>query len=74
MVGVSYKLDDSYTWTLIRRMDKGDNAAGPMDYYTRTECYSKLAIVLSLMKQSFEPITDRHTKIDVIQSIVYNCG
>lgn len=72
MVGVSNKLDGEYTWTLLRRMEKGDSAAGTRDFYRITECHSKLAIARSLMKDCFEPITDRHTKIDVIQSIVYN--
>lgn len=74
MVGVSNKLDGEYTWTLLRKMDIGDSAAGTQDYYIRTECHSKLAIAWSLMKDCFEPITDRHTRIDVIQSVVYNCG
>lgn len=74
MVGVSNNLDGVYTWTLLRRMDEKDSAAGAQDYYIRTECHLKLAIAWSLMKDCFEPITDRHTRIDVIQSIVYNCG
>lgn len=74
MVGASNKLDDEYTWTLLRRMEKGDSAAGTGNFNIRTECHSKLAIAWSLMRDCFEPITDRHTRIDVIQSIVYNCG
>ena len=70
MVGVSNKLDGPYTWTLIRRMENGDFSAGSQDFYRRTECHSKLAIAWSLMKDCFEPITGRHTKIDVIQSTI----
>ncbi|KAL8106939.1 increased DNA methylation 1-like [Apium graveolens] len=74
MVGASNKLDGGYTWTLLRRMENGDSAAGNGNINIRTECHSKLAIAWSLMKECFEPITDRHTRIDVIQSIVYNIG
>lgn len=74
MVGVNNKLDDRYTWTLLKRMDEEYSDDGVHDFYKRTECHSKLAIAWSVMKDCFEPITDRHTKIDIIQSIVYNCG
>lgn len=78
MVGVTNKLEGRYSWTLLKRIDEDEDDDDPhtglYDLYKRTECHSKLAIAWRLMKECFEPIEDRHTKIDVIQSIVHNCG
>lgn len=76
MVGVNHKLDGGYSWTLLKHMneDEKNSDIGLYDLYKRAECHSKLELAWSVMKDCFEPITDRHTKIDVIQSVVYNCG
>ncbi|XP_071916807.1 increased DNA methylation 1-like [Coffea arabica] len=53
-----------------------DNDTGSYtdDTYKRIVCHSKLAVALRLMDDCFEPIVDRHTRINVIRSVVYNCG
>ncbi|KAG8374664.1 hypothetical protein BUALT_Bualt10G0019500 [Buddleja alternifolia] len=73
MVGKRNELDEGYSWTLLHQMD-GDSEMYIDDKYLRTICHSKLVVARRLMEECFEPIQDRHTKIKVIPSVVYNCG
>ncbi|CAK9184995.1 unnamed protein product [Ilex paraguariensis] len=73
MVGAKNALDEGYTWTLLQRIDKGFGIF-VHDLHKRAECHSKLALAWCVMEECFEPIIDRHTKINMIQSVVSNCG
>ncbi|KAA8526023.1 hypothetical protein F0562_007877 [Nyssa sinensis] len=73
IVGARNDLDEGYTWTLLRRMDDGTGIC-VQDFYQKTECHAKLAVAWRVMEECFETIIDRHTKINMIQSVVYNCG
>ncbi|XP_059639183.1 increased DNA methylation 1-like [Cornus florida] len=73
MVGVENQIDEEITWTLLRQMDR-QFGVHVDDLYHRTECHSKLAVAWRVMEDCFETIIDRHTGINVIQSVVYNCG
>lgn len=73
IIGKKNELDEGYSWTLIHRMDN-DNGIYIDDNYKRTLCHSKLAVALRLMEDCFEPIVDRHTRINIIPSVVYNSG
>ncbi|KAL2489999.1 Acyl-CoA N-acyltransferase with RING/FYVE/PHD-type zinc finger protein [Forsythia ovata] len=80
MVGKKNELDEGYSWTLLHLMDDVsgvyiDDVSGVYidDEYLRTMCHSKLAVARRLMEECFEPIRDRHTRIKVIPSVVYNC-
>lgn len=72
-LGVEHELDKSYKWTLLQNTDDG-SGINIEDDYQRTVCHSKLVVARRLMEDCFEEIIDRHTKIDVVKSLVYNCG
>ncbi|CAI9755339.1 unnamed protein product [Fraxinus pennsylvanica] len=80
LVGKKNELNEGYSWTLLHLVDDGsgvyiDDVCGVYidDEYLRTMCHSKLAVARRLMEECFEPIRDRHTRIKVIPSVVYNC-
>ncbi|KAF6155048.1 hypothetical protein GIB67_035795 [Kingdonia uniflora] len=61
------------SWTLIQRLDQESNI--PINtLLKRTEFNSKLVVVLSLMDECFMPTFDRQSGINMIQSVLYNCG
>ncbi|KAK6783050.1 hypothetical protein RDI58_020846 [Solanum bulbocastanum] len=72
-LGVEHELDKSYKWTLLQNTDDG-SGINIEDDYQRTVCHSKLVVARRLMEDCFEEIIDRHTKIDVVKSLLYNCG
>ncbi|TKY55491.1 Increased DNA methylation 1 [Spatholobus suberectus] len=63
-----------YSWRVIHQMDipKDKEVAAAMNLYLENN--SKVAVTWMLMNEAFETITDRHTGINIIQSIVYSCG
>nr|XP_027083880.1 increased DNA methylation 1-like [Coffea arabica] len=73
LVGLKNELDEGFSWSLLHHMDN-DTGSYTDDTYKRIVCHSKLAVALRLMEDCFEPIVDRHTRINVIRSVVYNCG
>ncbi|CAN4127684.1 unnamed protein product [Withania somnifera] len=73
ILGVDHELDRSYKWTLLQNTDDG-SGINIEDHYQRTVSHSKLVVAWRLMEDCFEQIIDRHTRIDVIKSVVYNCG
>ncbi|KAK4364474.1 hypothetical protein RND71_015832 [Anisodus tanguticus] len=73
IIGIENELDRSYKWTLLQNTDDG-SGINIEDHYQRTMCHSKLVVARRLMEDCFEQIIDRHTRIDVIKSVVYNCG
>ncbi|KAJ8526728.1 hypothetical protein K7X08_029205 [Anisodus acutangulus] len=73
IIGIEHEHDRSYKWTLLQNTDDGSGITIE-DHYQRTLCHSKLVVARRLMEDCFEQIIDRHTRIDVIKSVVYNCG
>ncbi|KAM7491175.1 hypothetical protein LguiA_034096 [Lonicera macranthoides] len=73
MVGEKIVVGGGYTWSLLRRIDEEDSYnMCVQNPNRRIECNSKLEIAWRVMQECFEPIVDRHTSIDVLQSVVYN--
>ncbi|KAL4565720.1 hypothetical protein LXL04_029823 [Taraxacum kok-saghyz] len=72
-LGVKRELEGDFSCTLLHRFDReyGSYEVGPSK---RLECYSKLAIAFRVFTDCFEPIRDRHTRINMIRNVVYNCG
>eukprot|EP00261_Vitis_vinifera_P040384 XP_019081627.1 PREDICTED: increased DNA methylation 1 [Vitis vinifera] len=73
LVGVRNELDEGLTWTLLRRMDP-EAGVYLEESYDRTLCNSKIAVAVAVMEECFEPVIDRHTQINVVRSVIYNCG
>ncbi|PWA92981.1 increased DNA methylation 1 [Artemisia annua] len=72
-IGMKRELQDGLSWTLLHRFDKEYGSYEVMAS-KRLECYSKLAVAYRLLTACFEPIKDRHTRINMIRNVVYNCG
>ncbi|PWA82497.1 hypothetical protein CTI12_AA177820 [Artemisia annua] len=72
-IGMKRELQDGLSWTLLHRFDKEYGSYEVMAS-KRLECYSKLAVSFRLLTACFEPIKDRHTRINMIRNVVYNCG
>ncbi|KAK7330812.1 hypothetical protein VNO77_25015 [Canavalia gladiata] len=72
-LGIRNDIRSSYSWRIIRQMDMTSEVVSA----TRSlqlENNSKVAVTWMLMNEAFETITDRHTGINIIQSIIYSRG
>ncbi|KAK8493004.1 hypothetical protein V6N13_139885 [Hibiscus sabdariffa] len=74
MVGVRNDLEDGLSWTHFQRRGQPWTASCENDEYTRVECNSKIAVAWQVMNECFLSTMDRHTRANIVQSIVYNCG
>lgn len=67
---MKHEIKEGFSWTLLRRLDPFDD----IDVQTRMECNSKSALALEVLNECFMSCTDRHTRINILQSVVYNRG
>ncbi|GAV88999.1 PHD domain-containing protein [Cephalotus follicularis] len=77
LVGVRNEIDDKMlTWSLIRPMEPGSALFSDTNNieHKSVQCNSKVALAWWLMNDCFLTNLDRHTKINVIQSVVYGRG
>ncbi|XP_061337045.1 increased DNA methylation 1-like [Gastrolobium bilobum] len=72
-LGIKNDVFASYSWRVIRHMDMNPKVASA-SRNLHLENNSKVAVTWMLMKEAVKTITDRHTGINVVQSVVYSCG
>ncbi|KAG6788727.1 hypothetical protein POTOM_004804 [Populus tomentosa] len=72
LVGVKHELEGGFCWTLLQRMEP-DNLDFK-DLHLITECNSKIALAWEVLDECFTTIIDRHTQINVVQSVAYSRG
>ncbi|KAJ6946979.1 increased DNA methylation 1 isoform X1 [Populus alba x Populus x berolinensis] len=72
LVGVKHELEGGFCWTLLQRMEP-DNLDFK-DLHLITECNSKISLAWEVLDECFTTIIDRHTQINVVQSVAYSRG
>ncbi|XP_078430895.1 increased DNA methylation 1-like [Wolffia australiana] len=74
LVGIRNELREGFSWTMIRRFYDDSLESSDDDLALRVESNSKAAVALSIMEECFLPISDRRSGINLIPSVLYNCG
>jgi hypothetical protein len=69
---VKHELEGGFCWTLLQRMEP-DNLDFK-DLHLITECNSKIALAWEVLDECFTTIIDRHTQINIVQSVAYSRG
>ncbi|XP_052476308.1 increased DNA methylation 1 [Gossypium raimondii] len=74
LLGSQNELHDGLTWTLLQRTDEPFTGSYGEEEYKRIQCNSKIAVAWLVMNECFLSTVDRHTRANIVQSIVYNRG
>ncbi|KAH7549664.1 hypothetical protein JRO89_XS13G0064100 [Xanthoceras sorbifolium] len=73
MVGVRNELDDGLSWSLLQQMQVMELVSEAEKHrIMETKCI--IGVAWTVMDECFESNIDRHTGIDVLQRVIYNCG
>ncbi|XP_028772893.1 increased DNA methylation 1 isoform X2 [Neltuma alba] len=67
LVGVRNEVDESYSWRVIRQMEKRTSTVSEHQY---VENNAKVAVTWKLMDEAFETIVDRYTGLNVVRSVL----
>lgn len=73
LVGVNNELGGGFSWTLLKKTELSTTEP-TKNFHHKVECNSKLSLAWILLNQCFKKITDRHTRINVVENVVYSCG
>ncbi|CAH9104406.1 unnamed protein product [Cuscuta epithymum] len=73
LIGLPNQLSDGFSWTLLKCIprDKNNHSVQQLPPFN-AECNSKLAVALTIMEESFLPMVDPKTGIDMIPQVIYN--
>ncbi|XP_058095073.1 uncharacterized protein LOC131240686 isoform X2 [Magnolia sinica] len=73
-VGILNRIVDGFSWTLLRCIHGDQKIHSAQRFAQMAECNTKLAVALSIMEESFLPMVDPRTGIDMIPHVLYNWG
>ncbi|RWR89010.1 GNAT domain-containing protein [Cinnamomum micranthum f. kanehirae] len=73
-VGVLNNISDGFSWTLLRCIIGDQKVNSAQKIAAMAECNTKLAVALSVVEESFLPMLDSRTGVDMIPHILYNRG
>ncbi|KAL5748392.1 hypothetical protein ACOSQ2_025689 [Xanthoceras sorbifolium] len=73
MVGARNELDDGLSWSLLQQMQVMEPVS-EAEKHRIMETNCKIGVAWTVMDECFESNIDRHTRIDVLQRVIYNCG
>ncbi|KAI3702796.1 hypothetical protein L6452_28548 [Arctium lappa] len=74
-VGLMNPISDGFSW-MVLRCTHGDKTVLSDQHFValKVECNLKLAVALAIMEESFLPMMDPRTGIDMIPHVLYNHG
>ncbi|TKY62435.1 Increased DNA methylation 1 [Spatholobus suberectus] len=72
LFGVKNEIEDGLSWSFIWRSDVDSTALEIKPHMV--ESNAKLAVAVSSMNEGFMPCIDKKRGINVIHSVLYNCG
>ncbi|WOH05889.1 hypothetical protein DCAR_0625312 [Daucus carota subsp. sativus] len=74
-VGLMNLLSDGFGWTILRCVHGDKNVHSAQQFVAlKAECNIKLAVALKIMEESFLPMVDARTGIDMVPHVLYNRG
>lgn len=73
-IGLENLLSDGFSWTLLRCIPSDQKVHSAQLVALKAECYSKLAVAITIMEECFLPMVDIKTGIDMIPQVIYNWG
>ncbi|KAL5990184.1 hypothetical protein ACLOJK_011081 [Asimina triloba] len=73
-MGVPNKIADGFSWMLLRCNHSDQKIYSAQRFALTAECNTKLAVALNIMEESFLPMVDPRTGIDMIPHALYNWG
>ena len=74
-VGLMNLLSDGFGWTILRCVHGDKNVHSAQQFVAlKAECNIKLAVALKIMEESFLPMVDARTGIDMVPHVLYNQG
>ncbi|KAL5750827.1 hypothetical protein ACOSP7_025430 [Xanthoceras sorbifolium] len=73
MVGARNQLDDGLSWSLLQQVQVMEPVL-EAEKHRIMETNCKIGVAWTVMDECFESNLDRHTGIDVLQRVIYNCG
>ncbi|VFQ79189.1 unnamed protein product [Cuscuta campestris] len=75
LIGLVNQLADGFSWRLLKCIPCKQKTRYVQQFVAlHTECNSKLAVALTIMEESFLPMVDPITGIDMLPQVVYNWG
>ncbi|XP_074574055.1 uncharacterized protein LOC141830544 [Curcuma longa] len=73
LLGTKHDIDAGLSWSVVRCSNE-DSFESTLRSHRGVECNSKIAVAFAVMNECFHPIVHQRSGINLIHSVVYNCG